>query len=240
VDRTTIGNGFLLQKCLLKNLVALILWAIAFAFVEAAVVEYLRALYYPNDRGGFQFPLLTAAQIVAMGEEHWRRLLIELSRELCTLIMLTSFGIAAGKNRREAWAYFMIAFGVWDLFFYIWLKLLLDWPASLMTWDLLFLVPLPWVSPVLAPVLVSIALVVCGLVILHYESRNRALRTKWTDWGLLIGSGLVVIISFCWDYANIINGGVPNPFNWWLFLAGLAFGLTIFGAVVWRNARNHG
>lgn len=204
------------------------------------MVEYLRALYYPNAKGGFQFPLLSVEQIVAMGEEHWRRLLIELGREVCTLVMLIAFGIASGKNRGEAWAYFMIAFGVWDIFFYIWLKLLLDWPASLMTWDLLFLVPVPWVSPVLAPILVSIVLILCGLVILYYESRNRPLRTTWTDWGLLVGSGLVIIISFCWDYANIMSGGLPNPFKWPLFLTGLVFGLSVFGAVVWRNARNHG
>ncbi len=154
---------------------AIVLWAVAFAFIEAAVVEYLRAIYYPPAAGGFTFPVLTVDQIRALGEEHWRRLLIELGREAATLVMLTAVGILAGKNRRESWAYFMIAFGVWDIFYYLWLKLFLDWPPGMMTWDLLFLVPVPWVAPVLAPVIISAALIVSGLIVLSYESQGRPL-----------------------------------------------------------------
>jgi hypothetical protein len=222
----------------LKNLAALTFWAIAFAFVEAAVVDYLRAIYYPIDKGGFQFPLLTLDQVVAMGDEHWRRLLIELGRELSTLIMLATMAIAVGKTGREMWAYFLISFGVWDISFYLWLKLFLDWPSSVMTWDLLFLLPVPWVSPVLAPVLVSILMIACGLIILYYESLNRPLRTTCGDWALFIGSALIVMASFCWDYENIMNGGLPSPFNWPIFLVGLLIGMAAFGGVIWRNSRN--
>ncbi len=186
---------------------AIILWAVAFAFVEAAVVEYLRAIYYLPGDGGFRFPVLTVEQIRALGEEHWRRLLIELGREAATLVMLTAVGIVAGKNRRESWAYFMIAFGVWDIFYYLWLKLFLGWPPGMMTWDLLFIVPVPWVAPVLAPVIISAALMVSGLIVLFYESQGRPLITRATDWALVTGGGLTVIASFCWDYDNIINGG---------------------------------
>ena len=135
-------------------------------------MEYLRALYYPGNKGDLIFPLITAQQLNAMGEGPWRRLLIELGRELCTLIMLAGVGFMAGSNRREAWAHFMIAFGIWDIFYYVWLKLFLDWPASVMTWDLLFLVPVPWVSPVLAPVLISLTMIGAGLIVLQYEHRN--------------------------------------------------------------------
>jgi hypothetical protein len=214
---------------------AIVLWAVAFAFVEAAVVEYLRAIYYPPAAGGFTFPVLTVEQIRALGEEHWRRLLIELGREAATLVMLATVGSVAGKNRRESWAYFMIAFGVWDIFYYLWLKLFLDWPPGIMTWDLLFIVPVPWVAPVLAPVIISAALIVSGLIVLLYESQGRPLVTRATDWALVTGGGLTVIASFCWDYDNIINGGYPNPFHWLLFFAGFAVAAASFVAMLSRQ-----
>jgi hypothetical protein len=214
---------------------AIVLWAVAFAFVEAAVVEYLRAIYYPQAAGGFTFPLLTVDQIRALGEEHWRRLLIELGREAATLVMLAAVGIVAGKNRRESWAYFMIAFGVWDIFYYIWLKLLIDWPPAIMTWDLLFLVPVPWVAPVLAPVIISTALIVSGLIVLFCESQGRPLIARKTDWALVTVGGLTVIASFCWDYDNLVNGGAPNPFHWSLFLVGFAVAAVAFLAMLCRQ-----
>jgi hypothetical protein len=213
----------------------IVLWAVSFAFVEAAVVEYLRALYYPPANGGFAFPLQTVEQIRALGEEHWRRLLIEFGREIATLMMLASVGILAGKNRRESWAHFMIAFGVWDIFYYLWLKLFLDWPPDIMTWDLLFLLPVPWVGPVLAPVLISLALIASGLIVLSFESRGHPLITCERDWALVSGGGLMVIASFCWDYHNIINGGRPNPFHWPLFFVGFAVAMAAFVAVVRRQ-----
>jgi hypothetical protein len=210
------------------------LYAISFGFVEAAVVEYLRAIYYPLNRGGFQFPVLTLEQITALGNEHWVRLLIELGRELCTLIMLMSMGIVAGRNRREAWAHFVVAFGVWDISFYLWLKLFLNWPPGLMTWDLLFLVPVPWVGPVLAPIIVSLTMIFAGVVVLRRESKGKPVKARWTDWILLTAGGGIVIISFCWDYENIMNGGLPNAFQWPLFFVGLSVGCGAFLAAVRR------
>jgi hypothetical protein len=219
----------------LKKLPAVVLYAICFGFVEAAVVEYLRAIYYPLDKGGFQFPVLTLEQITALGNEHWVRLLIELGRELCTLIMLMSMGIVAGRNRREAWAHFAVAFGVWDISFYLWLKLFLDWPAGLMTWDLLFLIPVPWVGPVLAPILVSLTMVFAGVLVLNRESKGQPVEARRTDWMLLIIGGGLVIISFCWDYENIVRGGFPNPFQWPLFFVGLSIGCGGFIVAVRRR-----
>lgn len=214
---------------------AIVLWAVAFAFVEAAVVEYLRAIYYPLTGGGFKFPLHTAEQIRALGEEHWRRLLIELGREAATLVMLAAVGVAAGKSRRERLALFMIAFGVWDIFYYFWLKLFLDWPLDIMTWDLLFLVPVPWAAPVLAPVLISIALILSGLIVLYCESRGCPLNTRAGDWALIIFGGFTVIAAFCWDYYNIVNGGHPHSFHWSLFLVGFVVSAAAFVAVLCRQ-----
>lgn len=219
----------------MKRVPAVIVWAVAFAFVESAVVEYLRAIYYPLNKGGFQFPILTVEQLESFGTEHWNRLLIELGRELATLVMLATLGIAAGQNRREAWAHFMMAFGVWDLAFYFWLKVLLDWPTGLMTWDLLFLLPVPWVSPVLAPVVVSIAMIVAGLIVLRCEARGKTLVAGWKEWAAIVVGGAVVIVSFCWDYRNIMQGGLPNPFNWPLFVLGLGISSAAFFLVLIRH-----
>lgn len=224
----------------MKKLPSVVIWAVAFAFVEAAVVVYLRALYYPTYTTDLIFPLLTVEQLQAMGEGHVRRLIVELGRELATLIMLAGVGAMAGNNRREAWAHFMIAFGVWDIFYYVWLKLFLDWPAGIMTWDLLFLVPVPWVSPVLAPVIISLTMIGSGLVVLWYERHHRPLYVSWTEWALLTGGGVTVIVSFCWDYRNIMQGGMPNAFSWPLFFVGLSIGLGTFGRAWRRGHINRG
>ncbi len=220
----------------MKKVPAIIVWAVAFAYVEASVVEYLRALYYPLSKGGFAFPVLTLDQLQAMGEEHLDRLVVEVGREIATLAMLATVAAAAAKNRREGWAHFMIAFGVWDIFYYVWLKVFVNWPDSLMTWDLLFLVPVPWVSPVAAPVIVSIVMIVSGLIVLSCEARNRPLLAKWPDWAALTTGGLILIVSFCWDYRNIMLGGIPSPFNWPLFAIGLTVGIATFISILRRGS----
>jgi hypothetical protein len=208
---------------------------VCFAYVESAVVEYLRALYYPINSGGFAFPLHTLSQLQAMGNEHITRLTIEFGRELATLAMLGAVGLTAGRNLREAMAHFMIAFGVWDIFYYIWLRVFLGWPEGIMTWDLLFLVPVPWVAPVLAPVIISVAMIAAGLTVLFFESRGLALKSTWSDWIFIAGGGLVVIASFCLDCRNIMNGGFPNPFNWPVFIAGLGVSSAAFVLALRRN-----
>jgi hypothetical protein len=214
-----------------------VLWAVSFAFVEASVVEYLRALYHPIESGGFQFPLPTLEQIQALGKTHERRLLIELGRELCTLVMLAATAALAGRNRREGWSFFLIAFGVWDIFYYVWLKVFIGWPESLWTWDLLFLIPVPWVSPVAAPTLVSIVMIASGLVALHYESAGIPIALNYRDWAVISFGGVTVIVSFCIDCPNVMAGGLPNPFNWPLFFAGLGASSIAFALVVLRNVR---
>jgi hypothetical protein len=220
-----------------KRLPWVVFWAIAFAYVESAVVEYMRAIYYPLSQGGFQFPVYTLKQLAALGDEHTKRLAIELGRELATLVMLATLGLIAGKNRREAWAHFMVAFGVWDIFYYLWLKLFLNWPSSLMTWDLLFLVPVPWVSPALAPVIISVVMIACGIVVLHFEGRERPLVATWRDWLVISGGGAIVIVSFCWDYTNTMDGGVPNPFLWPVFGVGLLLSFATFVSILLRNRK---
>jgi hypothetical protein len=223
------------RRLVVKRVPVIILWSVAFAFVESAVVEYLRAIYYPLAEGGFLFPVKTIGQLQIMGEEHIRRLVIEFGREAATLVMLATVGMIAATNRRTAWAYFMIAFGVWDIFYYVWLRVFLNWPPDIMTMDLLFLLPVPWVAPVLAPVLISIALVVSGLLVLLFETTLCPLSPEWRDWAFITVGGLIVIASFCWDYSSIMGGGPPNHFNWLLFFAGFSISTITFAFIVFRS-----
>ena len=142
--------------------------------------------------------------------------------------MLAAAGLAIGRSFREWLAGFMIAFGVWDIFYYVFLKLLLGWPASLWTWDILFLLPVPWVGPVIAPVLVSLSMIAAGVVVLWRESLGWPVRCGGLHWALIVLGGLVVIVAFCWDFQNTAAGGWPNPFNWPLFALGEAMAAAGF------------
>lgn len=118
------------------------------AYVESSVVAYLRFLYYPE---GF-----VVEGVRAVAEIAPTVLRIELGRELATLAMLAAVASLAARGCWwERLAYFMWAFAVWDIFYYLWLYVLLRWPDDLMTLDVLFLIPRPWVAPVLLPVTVS-------------------------------------------------------------------------------------
>ena len=216
-------------------LLALCLFGIAFGYVEAAVVAYLRTIYVPIRHATFHavphddlFPLLQIEHLQAAGPQYVRLLWTELGRELATLFMLAAAGLAIGRNFREWLAGFMIAFGVWDIFYYVFLNLLIGWPSSLWTWDILFLLPVPWVGPVLAPVLVSLSMIVAGVVILWRESLGRPVHGGTLHWTLIVLGGLVVITAFCWDSPNTTAGGWPNPFNWPLFTLGEAMAVAGF------------
>ena len=78
-------------------------------------------------------------------------------REAATLVMLLAVGMLAGADVAPRLGYTAIAFGVWDIFYYVFLRVIGGWPRSLFDWDILFLLPLPWWGPVLAPVLHRVA-----------------------------------------------------------------------------------
>ena len=186
------------------------------AFLEAAVVVYLRELYYPE---GFCFPLKILPSKI---------LVIELLREAATIIILAAVGWLSAKSFLGRFAGFMIAFGVWDIFYYVFLKLSLDWPVSLLDWDILFLIPLPWVGPVIAPVLVSICLIGSGVLIWLRESQNRPVCISRRHWILEVTAGLIIIGSFLTNAEAVIAQEVPTSFRWEIFSIGLLSGVIVF------------
>lgn len=207
----------------------ILLFGTAFGYVEAAVVVYLRSIYgpwhahyYPSAAADDLFPLLTLNQLQEMGPEHVTRLKVELVREFATLLMLAGAGLIVGRSLREWTAVFIASFGVWDVTFYITLKALLNWPASVFTWDLLFLLPVPWVGPVLAPVLVALPMTVFGLAVLWKEYKGVPVVFRKKRLSLIFFGGAIVFASFVADAVNTTQGGYPRPFQWLLFSLGEA------------------
>ena len=213
-----------------RIVVGLFLFGISFGYVEAAVVIYLRALYEPlrqrltpGRAPGDLFPLLDRGRMVAEAPETGRLLTVEVIREAATILMLAAAAMLVTGDRGLWLPAFSIAFGVWDVSFYLFLKLWIGWPASLGTWDLLFLLPVPWVAPVLAPVIVSLTIIGCGLMALC-----RPVKIGPVQWAGLILGGALVILSFTWDFRYVVAGNLPHPFAWWLFVAGEFVSLGTF------------
>ncbi len=191
------------------------LFAIWMAYLESTVVVYLRELYFPE---GFQFPIKFMPIKLS---------LIEIGREFATLMMLLSFAFIGSKKKWTRFGIFMLCFGVWDIWYYIWLKVMLNWPESLLTWDLLFLIPVPWVGPVLAPVLVSAALIFAGAAIICLEANGYQITLHKSEWGLVILAGAIIFISFILDAPAIMRFKAPDNYNWFLFLIGELIGVAV-------------
>jgi hypothetical protein len=230
---------------LTKALFWVTFFSIAMGYLESSVVVYLRAILYPQ---GFAFPL------VAMNEQ---LAVTEIFREAATLIMLLGIGIIAGRNIAERFAWFLYSFAIWDIFYYVFLKVILGWPESFLTWDILFLIPVTWVGPVIAPVIVSLTMIAFALILLFAGQRNVTVKIHYIEWTLLIAGSVVLIVSFTWDYSRFMLqhysfsriwtlpksslyelaiSYVPVSFNWWIFAAGeliIVWGIIRF----WKKVR---
>lgn len=207
-------------------------FSIAFAWVEGSVVIYLREIYF---KGSFNFPIVLEWKNGELIVDVLMR--VEFVREIATILMLVAVGCAAGKNTLQKFCFFMIAFGVWDIFYYIWLWTMVSWPDSIMTWDLLFFIPVPWVGPVLTPLLIALAMVAAGSLIIYYDEKSYAIYWRWYDWCIELILGLLIIMAFCWDWKNIMripdsvfHNGIPNSFAWWLFLPAYLLSVAYFAA----------
>lgn len=211
-------------------------------FLETTVVIYLRDLFYSV---GFDFPLKGFVEPTILG--------IEWIREFATIVMLITIAMLAGKKFYERFAYFLYAFAIWDIFYYIFLKILLDWPVSLLTWDILFLIPWPWVGPVIAPVICSILFIIMTLIIINSIDSNVKVRIYPREWALMALGIILVLYTWIYDYGKIIISGgyikdfftlnsnkefmqiiadyVPQYYNWPVFIIGIIFtsiGILIF------------
>jgi hypothetical protein len=138
----------------------LALFGASFGFVEAAVVVYLRAA------AGVSGQHINATQELPPPETYQQAVSsltqipqslrkIEMFREAATIIMLGSVAFLAGARAKERWGSFLWVFAAWDITYYVGLWATLRWPSSLKDYDVLFLIPVPWVAQIWFPVLVS-------------------------------------------------------------------------------------
>jgi hypothetical protein len=201
-----------------RRLALAVAFSIAFGYIESAAVVYLRAIFHAR---GFDFPL-EVFDVTATGR---RLLFTEVGREAATLALMFTAARLFGRTRQERIAYFLVIFAVWDVFYYVWLKVLLDWPVSLMTWDILFLIPVVWASPVLYPVLVSLAMFAFAAAILYRNARGRPLAaTRRDGLGWLAGL-LILVVSFCLGGTHVTQPDYAEHFHWLLFAAGYLLAL---------------
>jgi hypothetical protein len=186
-----------------------IVFGIAFGFVESSVVVYLRALYYPE---GFHLPLKLM---------HHQHLVTEVAREAATIVMLVAAAMIAGSKAWERFGYFLVAFGIWDVFYYVWLKALIRWPYSLTDWDVLFLIPLPWIGPVIAPLLVSVFMIAYGSMIVLRMSAGEYFSPRFPSWILSISATIVLLYSFISDIGATTQGQSPVEYRYELLIASI-------------------
>jgi hypothetical protein len=189
-------------------------FAIAMAWVEAASVFYIRALVdriepYQAD------PLPMNG---ALGN-------VELWREAATLVMIGTLGVLAGRTWRHRAGYAALAFGAWDIFYYVFLRLISGWPRTLLDWDILFLLPLPWWGPVLAPVSIALVMILWGT--LATQSGDDATDARWA-WALACVGIVLALAVFMIDTSRARLDGrdavlqvLPTTFNWPLFWVAL-------------------
>jgi len=214
----------------MKRFIPASIFGIAFGFLEAIVVVYLREIYYPN---GFSFPLTLLDP---------QMLKVEIVREFCTIIMIASVGWMLGKTSGEKFSFFIFVFGVWDIFYYVALKIFLDWPETILEWDVLFLIPITWIGPVLAPVICSIGMILIALIYVYLHEKNQQIKFTPIQIVLISLGVLIIIYTFIYDYLNLFNehnfwsdfskitekkefwdviqSYVPQKFNWILFSVG--------------------
>ncbi len=214
---STVGNSYG-TKILLASL-----FAVSFAYVEATVVVYLREIIYPE---GFSFPLKDIPiNLIA----------VELFRELATMLMLGAVAWICARQPWERFGFFVIVFGIWDIFYYVWLKATIDWPSSLTDWDILFLIPVPWIGPVIAPVLVSGLMILVGVLITRLYCKGCSFQPSMIPWILaLLGTGSI-LFSFMRDFSAAFNKQMPQPYWYSLLIAGLL--LYVVGFVIpYRSA----
>lgn len=200
------------MKKLWERLAWVSVYALAMAFLESAVVVYLRGL------------LNVTNETVQFGSYYT----IEVWREAATLLMLIALGWLAGRKLGERIAYLSFAFGLWDIGYYLWLKVLINWPESFFSPDVLFLIPLRWMGPVLSPMLIAALMCAASVLALVGYERGRGPKFSWKGLLTLLAGGLLALYVFMSEsLASALAGRpdwnnlYPGPFNWPVFI--LAF-----------------
>jgi hypothetical protein len=210
----------------------LALFAAAMALLEAAVVVYMRRLYYPENPLDL-FPLAFLASYDPI---------LELAREASTIVMLVTVAVLAERaTLTRTFAAFVFTFGLWDLLYYAWLKILIGWPRDWMEWDVLFLVPTIWLGPWICPSLIALLFVLWGTAVL-LSREPRVLTPKGI--GMFVIGATAGLVTFFQPAISVWwKGGMqaliayrPGTFWWWLFVSGYAAMALGLWSCFWSSA----
>ncbi len=207
-----------------------VLFAVAMAWIESSVVLYLRSLAQQFDP--------YAPTGLPLGADI---LQAEMIREAATLVMLASVGWLAGKTWRSRLALATVAFGTWDVFYYVFLVPLTGWPRSVLDWDILFLLPLPWWGPVIAPVLIALLMVAGGSLVALQDSAERPFWPARYPLLVAVAGGMLGLYVFMEDSLRALPGGPeklmdlrPQRFDWPLFLIALTLMAAPVAELAWK------
>ena len=206
------------RRARVRRWLLVVTFAIAMSWVEAATVYDLRVMV---DRvNPYQTNPLPLAGVLGR---------VELVREAATLLMLFTLGALTGRTWRSRLGYSAIAFGVWDLFYYLFLKAISGWPASLLDWDILFLLPVPWWGPVLAPMCIAALMIVWGTLATGRATTAGTSSLTSTAWSCSAAGQAIALYLFMADALHALPQGagamravLPHEFNWPLFVLALA------------------
>jgi hypothetical protein len=216
--------------------IVVVVFAIAMAWLEAATVYYLRVMvdrvqpYQPN-------PLPMQG---VLGQ-------VELVREAATLVMLVTVGMLAGRTRHARAGYTAVAFGVWDICYYLFLRIIGGWPTSLFDWDILFLLPLPWWGPVLAPVCIALLMIVGGTLASEPDLQRTPFALSRSGWRVQALGVVLALYVFMADALGALRRGIeatqtvlPTTFNWPLFCVALTLMALPVAQAAWRSRQRPG
>jgi len=236
-----------MKLSLYKLFIWVTIYSLAMAFLESAVVVYIREIYYPE---GFDFPLKLIDSHIAV---------TELIREAATIIMLIAISFLAGRTAYERFAWFIFSFAIWDIFYYVFLKFLIDWPAGLLEWDVLFLLPFTWVGPVIGPVINSLMMIALSVIIIQIEKKKEIIFQGFV-WVLLILGSIIVISAYTEDYVGymlkqmsffeLLNPAnseeifkyalnyIPDSFNYLIYFIGIGMHGYAILHLFYKNRKN--
>jgi hypothetical protein len=197
-------------------------FAVAMAFVEAAAVVYLRQII----GGGPIFP---------MKEIPATLLAVEVGRETATIAMLVLVAVLSVRGGLRRMGAFLLAFAVWDIFYYVWLYATIGWPADLFDWDVLFLIPLPWVGPVWSVLLISAGMIGFSVRFLGAPEDARFVPGPW-GWASGVAGAGAIVATYILEWKKIGYGtGIPTDFSLVPYFLGIAL-LFASGTITFRNA----
>jgi hypothetical protein len=199
-----------------RSLFWLTLFAVAMAYLEAAIVVYLRQAYYAEHILVIFPPSMLSEVDMA----------VELGREIATLVMILAVAGLVARGLMAVFAVFVYVFGVWDIFYYVWLKATIGWPVSWTEWDVLFLIPWAWAGPWLTAVAIALLFVLWGGAVFVSGCTCRFTARAAISF---FGGMSLTVAAFLQPAAPYLSGGVaafaefrPDGFWWPLYLAGYA------------------